>query len=71
MRHIYESVPTSGEPGDARCTVSTCGNILSMLLRPSELAACEARTEGRLLRSSLVPRGELLVAGNQKTRRSN
>eukprot|EP00961_Rhodomonas_salina_P018127 243669-Rhodomonas_salina.1 len=24
MRHIYESVPTSGETGDARCTGVPC-----------------------------------------------
>eukprot|EP00961_Rhodomonas_salina_P286173 3866860-Rhodomonas_salina.1 len=34
-----------------------------MLLRPSELAACEARAAGRLLRRSLVPGGGARATG--------
>eukprot|EP00961_Rhodomonas_salina_P037030 497884-Rhodomonas_salina.1 len=53
------------------CKVSTCGNSPRVTeYAPEALGArsCEARTAGKLLRRSLVPDGELLVAGNPKTR---
>eukprot|EP00961_Rhodomonas_salina_P238855 3227795-Rhodomonas_salina.1 len=66
MRPFCQSVPTSVEPGDARCT---CVPFVTVQRRASELAselaACEARTAlaGRLRRPAarlrtLVPGGE-------------